>query len=88
MATRFEDLLVWQKARELIHRVYQLTRQRVFNGDQALRDQMRRAAVSVMSNIAEGYERGTDAELARFLSKMLWAFAGRVAPRSKTRAAP
>ena len=68
MAARFEDLLVWQKARELTRVIYELTKAPAFNRDFGLRDQMRRAAVSVMSNIAEGYEREGDTEFGHFLS--------------------
>jgi len=49
---RFEDLIAWQKARELTKAVYQVTKYGEFSKDFGLRDQMRRAAVSVMSNIA------------------------------------
>ena len=53
----FEDLKVWQLARELVLAVYQLTNTQVFGKDHALRDQIRRAAVSSMANIAEGFGR-------------------------------
>jgi len=65
-AKRFEDLFIWQKAREFTKLVYQLTNKRTFI-DQSLKDQIRRAAVSVLSNIAEGFERGTKEELLHFL---------------------
>lgn len=68
MAGRFEDLLVWQKARELTRVIYHVTKSRGFARDFGLRDQIRRAAVSVMSNIAEGFERGGDPEFGHFLS--------------------
>ena len=68
MGSRFEDLLVWQKARELTGLIYEVTRGKAFFQDFALRDQIRRAAVSVMSNVAEGFERGSDAEFGRFLA--------------------
>jgi len=68
MAQRFEDLAVWQKARELTNVVYVLTNDSQFARDFGLRDQIRKAAVSVMSNIAEGFERGGDAAFARFLA--------------------
>jgi four helix bundle protein len=64
---RFEDLRIWQESRELVQQVYQLTagfpRQETFG----LSSQMRRAAVSVMSNIAEGFERGSNTEFVQFL---------------------
>ena len=63
----FEDLAVYQKARGLAKEVYQLTRNGTFSGDHGLVDQVRRAAVSVVSNIAEGFERGGNAELIQFL---------------------
>ena len=68
MAARFEDLVVWQKARALTGLIYDLTREKAFARDFGLRDQIRCAAVSVMSNIAERFERGSDAEFGHFLS--------------------
>ena len=65
---RFEDLVAWQKARSLSAMVYRITAHGDFARDFVLRDQIRRAAVSVMSNIAEGYERGGASEFHRFLS--------------------
>jgi four helix bundle protein len=65
---RFEDLASWQKARELNRLIYQLSRSGAMAKDFGLRDQIRRASVSVMSNIAEGFERGGDREFAQFLS--------------------
>ena len=65
--SRFEDLEAWQQARELTRRVYKESRTVLFSKDFALRDQIRRATVSVMSNIAEGYERGRDREFVQFL---------------------
>ena len=62
----FRSLRVWQKARELALLVYDVTRSDTFNRDFSLRDQMRRAAVSAPSNIAEGYERDTDPEAVRY----------------------
>ena len=69
MATikRFEDLIAWQKARQLVKEIYQLTAERAFNRDFGLRDQLRRASVSIMSNIAEGFDRGGRAEFHQFL---------------------
>lgn len=70
MATvhRFEDLTAWKKARELNRRVYQITRDGPLSRDFGLCDQMRRASVSAMSNIAEGFERGSRKEFIQFLS--------------------
>jgi len=61
----FQDLTVWQRARELAAFVYQITMNASFSHDPSLRDQMRRAAVSIPSNIAEGDERETDKEAVR-----------------------
>ncbi len=63
----FEDLEVWKEARRLTQRIYQLTKNENFSKDFALRDQIRRAAVSIMSNIAEGFERGGNQEFLQFL---------------------
>ena len=62
----FQDLVVWQRGRELAVLVYQQTSSGLFSRDYALRDQMRRAAISIASNIAEGDERETDREAIRF----------------------
>lgn len=65
---RFEEIEAWQRARILAQRVYQITGDGPFARDWALRDQMRRAAISVMANIAEGFERDGNAEFRQFLS--------------------
>jgi four helix bundle protein len=65
---RFEDLAVWQEAADLAVAIYQATANGVFARDFGLRDQIQRAAVSVMSNIAEGFERYSRSELRHFLS--------------------
>jgi four helix bundle protein len=64
---QFEKLSVWQTARTLVNLVYEYTRSGEFSKDFALRDQIRRAAISVMSNIAEGFDAGYDGEFMRFL---------------------
>lgn len=64
---RFEELEVYKKARELINGIYAVTRQPAFVRDAGLVDQIRRAAVAVVSHIAEGYERGTRQEFVQFL---------------------
>ena len=64
---RFEDLIAWQKARELTKQVYHITRTGALSKDFGLCDQIRRASVSVMSNIAEGFERGTSSEFHQFI---------------------
>ena len=66
--SRFEDLLVWQKAMRLCVAVYRATRTREFARDFGLRDQIQRATVSILSNIAEGFDRNSRAEFARFVS--------------------
>lgn len=63
----FEDLNVWKQARQLTQETYRLTRTERFLKDFGLRDQMQRAAVSIMSNIAEGFERGGNQEFVQFL---------------------
>jgi four helix bundle protein len=63
----FEDLQAWQKARELAGFIYGLTRKEKFARDFGLRDQIQEAAGSVMHNIAEGFESGTEPEFIRFL---------------------
>lgn len=65
---KFEDITAWQKARELTKLVYEVTKDGSFSKDFGLRDQMRRAAISMMSNIAEGFDRGGRKEFIQFLS--------------------
>ncbi len=65
----FEDLVCWKKGRELTKAVYRASRSGDFAKDYALRDQMRRACISVTSNIAESFERGGDKEFVQFLSQ-------------------
>jgi four helix bundle protein len=65
---KFEDIEAWKKARVLNQEVYQITRQGLFANDFGLRDQIRRASVSVMSNIAEGFERNGTGEFVQFLA--------------------
>lgn len=62
----FKDLRVWHDSVSLAHEIYQLTSQAMFKHDFSLRDQIRRAAVSVSSNIAEGHERGSHKDSIRF----------------------
>jgi four helix bundle protein len=63
----FEDLEIWQLARRLTQEIYTLGRTPKFAKDYALKDQMQRAAVSIMSNIAEGFERAGNQEFAQYL---------------------
>lgn len=65
---RFEDIVAWQGARALVREVYQAADGAAFERDYGLRNQIQRAAVSAMSNIAEGYERDSDREFRHFLS--------------------
>jgi len=64
---RFEDIRAWQEARVLAQMVYRVSGQGAFARDFGLRDQIRRAAGSVMHNIAEGFDAGSDSEFVRFL---------------------
>lgn len=64
---RFEDIIAWQKAREMVKEIYQVSSDGKFAKDYGLRDQLRRAAVSVMLNIAEGFARKTSREFMQFL---------------------
>ncbi len=75
--TRFEDIESWKTARQLTNSVYAHTNQTGFSRDFGLRDQIRRASVSVMSNIAEGFESRTDVQFINFLG-MARASAGEV----------
>ena len=65
--SRFEEIKAWQTARELTRQIYQLSALGVFSRDFGLRDQIRRAAISVMSNIAEGFESQTQALFIKYL---------------------
>ena len=65
--TRFEELIAWQRSRELFKMIQQLTSQRPLNENYALRGQMTRSSLSVMSNIAEGFDRGGNKEFIQFL---------------------
>ena len=64
----FEEINAWQRARDLTKRVYQISGEGRFAHDFGLRDQMRRACISIMSNIAEGFERSGTKEFVQFLS--------------------
>ena len=66
---RFEDLDVWQKSRIFVKSVYLISSTDTFRRDFELIRQIRRAAVSIMSNIAEGFERGGDKEFLQFLAQ-------------------
>ncbi len=66
-AKRFEDLEVWQRAKDLTNLIYKYSTDGSFSRDFGLRDQMRRASVSIMSNIAEGFECQTQAMFIKYL---------------------
>ena len=70
MATfkKFEEIECWQKARELTRRIYEVSGKGNFAKDSGLKDQIRRAAVSIMSNIAEGHDRSGTGEFVQFLA--------------------
>ncbi len=65
---RFEDIQAWQKARELNKDIYKVTMQPSFSKDFSLKDQIRRASVSIMANIAEGFGRRSNKEFSNFLN--------------------
>lgn len=64
----FEDIESWKKAREMTKLIYHCSKRGEFRRDLSLRDQICRASTSIMSNIAEGFERGGDKEFLQFLS--------------------
>ncbi len=66
---RFEDIEAWQTARLLVNSVYQVTSKGKFERDYGLRDQIRRASVSILSNIAEGFESRTQAQFIEYLGR-------------------
>jgi four helix bundle protein len=66
-AKRFEELEVWQRSRELTNLIYSFSSSGVFSRDFALRDQIRRASISIMSNIAEGFESSTQQTFIKYL---------------------
>lgn len=65
---KFEDLKTWRDARDLVNRIYNVTNTGEFAGDYALRNQIRRSAISIASNIAEGFDRFNPREFRHFLS--------------------
>jgi four helix bundle protein len=64
---RFEDLIAWQYSRKVVQEIYQLTNNKTFRTDFALKDQIRRAAISIMANIAEGFHRWNRKDFHHFL---------------------
>ncbi|HEX7974248.1 MAG TPA: four helix bundle protein [Anaerolineales bacterium] len=67
LINRFEDIQAWQEARKLTKQVYELTKSGAFSKDFGLKDQIQRASISVMANIAEGFDCDSNIEFARFL---------------------
>jgi four helix bundle protein len=68
---RFEDIDAWKEARRLSAHTYAATRTRPFRADASLQDQLCRASVSIMSNIAEGFDSGSNREFLKFLAYAL-----------------
>ncbi|HRH43157.1 MAG TPA: four helix bundle protein [Pyrinomonadaceae bacterium] len=66
--SKFEEIQAWQKAKDATLAVYQITSNSEFAKDFGLKDQIRRASVSIMANIAEGHGRKTNVEFANFLN--------------------
>lgn len=66
-ADRFEDLDVWNVSRDLANLIYAYSREGLLSKDYGFRDQIQRASVSVMNNIAEGFERGSNKDFAKFM---------------------
>jgi len=64
---RFEDIEAWQEARKLVNMTYDITDEGKFSRDFSLKNQIRSASVSIMSNIAEGFDRNSDKEFTQFL---------------------
>jgi four helix bundle protein len=65
--TKFEDLKIWQIALKITKEIYEITNKKEFSKDFSLRDQIRRAIISVSSNIVEGFEKNNNNEFIRFL---------------------
>ena len=65
--TRFEDIECWQEARKIVNRVYRVCRANAFRRDYSFIDQIKRAAISIMANIAEGFSRKGNKEFIQFL---------------------
>jgi four helix bundle protein len=66
--TKFEDLKIWQIALKITKEIYDITSKKEFSKDFSLRDQIRRAIISVSSNIVEGFEKNNNNEFIRFLN--------------------
>ncbi len=66
---KFEDLEIWQLARDLVNTIYEVSRKEEFSKDYGLKDQIRRSAVSVMNNISEGFESRTTKRFIDYLGR-------------------
>ena len=64
---RFEEIMAWQSAREVVNRIYKISQDEKFKRDYSLGDQIKRASISIMSNIAEGFSRQSRKEFIQFL---------------------
>ena len=64
---RFEDLECWKEARVLVRQIYEFTKKKKFSMDFELKNQIRRSAVSIMANVAEGFHRNSNKDLLKFL---------------------
>ncbi|MBI5675413.1 MAG: four helix bundle protein [Nitrospirae bacterium] len=67
MIRKFEEIVAWVRAKELCRHIYAITKNDAFSKDFGLKDQIQRSSVSIMSNIAEGFERGSNKEFIQFL---------------------
>lgn len=65
---RFEDIESWKKSRLLVIEIYKITRRNLFKSDFSLQDQIKRAGVSIMSNIAEGFDSGSNRSFIKYLN--------------------
>jgi len=64
---KFEDIRAWQSAREVVNRIYEISQDEKFKRDYTLGDQIKRASISIMSNVAEGFSRQSRKEFIQFL---------------------
>jgi len=65
---KFEDIQTWQLARELVKETYELTRDKNCSRDYGFKDQIQRSSISIMANIAEGFDSQSDIEFVKFLN--------------------
>jgi hypothetical protein len=83
MITRFEDIQAWQEARKLVKMIYELTNSGALSKDFGLRDQIQRASVSSMTNIAEEFDCESKLEFARFLGLARRSAVSNICSKSK-----